>query len=306
VPNLLRWYVGNRDPSIEETITIGGVAVNLSGKTVRFKMRAVGSSALKVDSAVSNSPGIDGVVRYDWLTADVDTAGNYLIWWEVDTAGEKQDMAEALIEILAHAPVTADYIELEEFKATITMGGETYADLDIKNAITSASRWVDEETSRRFYPDADATQVRYYTPWREDVLMVDDIITITSLKTDDGGDGTFENTWTLNTDYTREPLNASADSEPWTLLRRHPTGSFYFPTSYPRTVELTGKFGWNSPPAAIKTATTIQAHRLLKRMREVPFGVAGIGLSGEAVRIVGIDPDAASLIRPYSRRVLVA
>ena len=67
MPSLLTYYVGNRNPSITETITSNGVIVDLTGKTVRFKMRAVGSSTLKVDQPINNVPDATGVVRYDEL-----------------------------------------------------------------------------------------------------------------------------------------------------------------------------------------------------------------------------------------------
>lgn len=308
MPSILQWFVGNRDPSIAETLTIAGVAKDLTDCTVRFKMREAQSSVLVVDQAATIVTPLAGQVRYDWLAADVDTAGTYLVWWEVTTtaSGKTQDMGEALIQILPHSDGTNNYVGLEEFKTTLEMAAETFADADITVALAAASRGVDKICGRRFYPDADATQVRYYSPMRPDYLQVDDIITITSLKTDPGGDGTFEETWTLNTDYTRQPLNAAADGEPWTCLRAHPLGSFYFPTAYPRTVELTGKFGWATIPPAIKQGTTLGAHRLLKRAREVPFGIAGIGLDGSAVRIVSQDPDVVALVSHYDRSALVA
>lgn len=201
-----------------------------------------------------------------------------------------------------------DYITSAELKATLEMTGLTYADADIAVAITAASRGIDEATGRRFWDDADANQVRYYRPDREETLDIDDLITLTSVLVDRDGDGTFEETWVLDTDFVLEPLNAAADGEPWTRLSRHPSTAFAsFARTYPRSVKMTGKFGWASVPAGVKAATTIIATRTLKRTREAPFGVVSLGLEGAAVRAASMarDPDVWFLLAPYAKTVLL-
>ena len=196
-----------------------------------------------------------------------------------------------------------EYVSRDELKQTLEITSNvTYANEDIDAAVASASRALDDMCNRRFWKDADAAQVRYYSPNTEWRLWPDDVIAVTSLKSDPGGDGTFEDTWTLNTDYTREPLNAATDSRPWTLLRAHPSGNFRFPTAYPRSVELTGQFGWPAVPPAIKQATTLLASRILKRAREVPFGVIAVGIDvGSTISIARADPDVELLIAPFKR-----
>ncbi len=363
-------FKDNRSPSLFDTIRIAAVAFDLTGSSVKLRMRAEGSSTLVVDTAatiiaasttlsgqhilpdstiaVASSSGFlsngalsvggqiveydaisgntfmgcsggDGTiasgatvaqiggVRYDWAALDVATAGDFVAWWQVTLPSTKtQDTPDFEVIIVEHAPASNVYVQREEFKATLSLAGESFANEDIDLALQAASRAIDEMCQRRFYADSDAAQVRYYSPSSDDVLYIDDLVTLTSLKTDEGGDGVFETTWTLNTDFTREPLNAAADGKPWTKIRVHPAGGKVFTTAYPRTVEVTGKFGWTTPPAAIAHATTILAHRLLKRAREVPFGIAGIGLDGSAVRIAAADPDVLSLVQPFSRRVMVS
>lgn len=302
MPDLLVWAVGNRDPSITENITIDGTAVDLTGKTVKFKMRAVNSTTLKVDAAaVVVGSATAGNVRYDWAAADVDTAGQYLCWWEVTTTagGKTQDVMEAVIEFRAHGPATNTYVELEQLKRSAELTGTSFADLDIRGAISAASRAIDEACSRRFYADTDANQVRYYSPHRTDHCYIDDLITLTSIKTDEGDDGTFETTW-VSADYVLEPLNAAADSKPYTAIRARPSGNNVFVPQYPKSLEVTGKFGWSAIPQPIVDATTILAARILKRKREAPFGVVSLGLEG-AARITAQDPDVVALIGPYMR-----
>src|SRR5262245_2981420 len=218
-------------------------------------MRADGSSTLKVDTAAVVVTPASGARRYDWAALDVDTAGDFLGWWEVTLpSGKTQDTPEFEIVIFEHVPSSPSlYVQVEEMKSTIELSGTSFSDEDVKMALRAACRGIDEACDRRFYLDT-ADQTRYYSPRDAWVLEVDDISTITSLKTDAGGDGTFEQTWTVNTDYVREPLNAAADNRPWTKLCVHPSGAYYFPTYYPRSVEIVGKFGWPQVPAQIEEA----------------------------------------------------
>lgn len=197
-----------------------------------------------------------------------------------------------------------DYITTEELKYTSEMSGFSFADGDIINSIATASRAIDEHCGRRFWKDADPQQVRYYNPTSWEYVRIDDLITLTSLQTDDDGGSDYANTWTEGTDFLLEPLNAPADGQPFTQIRRHPSSSFTLPTGYPRTVKVTGQFGWQEVPQQVKTATSILAVRLLKRMREAPFGIAGVGIDGVSVRIAPVDPDVRSLIQPYVRGTL--
>lgn len=302
----LVWYVGDRNPSITETITIDGVAVDLTAASgVRFKMRGVGSSTLRIDAAATIVSAPAGTVRYDWTTTDIVLAnvGDNIIWWEVTTAGKVQAVGEAVIEIRQHAPQTNTYVELVQFKSTADLKDTNFMDGDIQIALLAASRAVDEMCNRRFWADTDATQIRYYTPHNTGRHVdVDDLITLTTLKTDDGGDGTYENTW-ASTDYILKPDNALADGKPYSRVARHRTGTHLLPLTYERSVQVTGKFGWTAVPAAIVAATTILAGRFLKRTREAPFGSAEMAsLGGAAVRLTGRDPDVVALLGPFVRR----
>jgi hypothetical protein len=317
------WHVGNRNPSITEIITDADgnpIDLNSPASTVQFRSREVGASALLVDQPAtivqtgSGGAAVNkGAVRYDWSAADIATNGilnlprKALVWWPVTSGGKSQDLMEAIIEVRAHAPGSNAYVELEEFKATANLSGQTYADSDIQTALVAASRGIDKALGRRFYPDVDVNQVRYYTPNGGCTVTIDDLITLTSLVSDYDGDGTFEETWTQNTDFILEPLNAVADGFPFDTIRRHPRSGLRF-SPYPRSLKLTGKFGWATTPDAIKQLTMLVAARLVKRTREAPFGIVSFGLDGAAVRAsqMANDPEYRFLTDAYSKTQVLA
>ncbi len=93
-------------------------------------------------------------------------------------------------------------------------------------------------------------------------------------------------------------MNAETDGWPRTGL--NVAVGNYLPSA-PRAVRLVGKHGWDAVPSPIETATTLLAARLVKRAREAPFAVAGLGFDGVAVRVPRFDTDVEQLIAPYKR-----
>lgn len=192
-----------------------------------------------------------------------------------------------------------EYVTDTTLKATLSLTGETFADADITAACTAASRAIDDMCGRRFWKDTSNTD-RYFSPMSAVFLPINDLADFSALVCDFDGDGTFEETWTENTDFVFEPLNAETDGRPRTGVRVHPSNTKGFPTRYPRSVKVTGKWGWDAVPPAIIDATSILAHALVRRKREAPFGIVAFGVE-EAVRIGRSDPHVSMLVAPYVR-----
>lgn len=192
-----------------------------------------------------------------------------------------------------------EYLDLEDLKNTLSLGGsQTYADDDLEAAIAAASRGIDKHTRRRFWADADASQVRYYTPDSAREVPIDDLITLTRVDVDTTGDGTFATQWTLNTDFVTEPLNAAADGEPYTLLKAHRRAGRGFP-NYERSVKVTGKFGWLTTPPGVIEATSIIAAQLARRARMSSGGTTTF--DGKTVtKMIRTDLDLAAMLDPYT------
>lgn len=187
------------------------------------------------------------------------------------------------------------YTTLADLKNVIRVT-DTVDDAFLERVITSSSRAIDHVCERRFYA---VTETRYYTPIGSYLVRIDDILSVTSLLTDEDGDRVYEVTW-ATMDYDLEPSNAALDGQPYTQLRVAPNGRYIFPL-IARAVRLNGSFGFSSAtPADIQAACEIMAIALLRRP-DAPFGVAGADQFGHAVMIARRDPHISMLLGPFRR-----
>lgn len=75
---------GDTGNPIRAILRDGDGAINLTNATVRFTMRALGSSSLKVNRQTATTVSASaGSVRYNWAAADIDTPGVYECEWEI-------------------------------------------------------------------------------------------------------------------------------------------------------------------------------------------------------------------------------
>ena len=197
------------------------------------------------------------------------------------------------------------YVTQAELEATLSITGFSIGTADSNAAILAACRAIDLACNR---PNGFGTATAgtfYYSPEQPNLLEIDDAGTITAVDTDLTGTYTYPNSWAELTDYIVEPLNAAAVSWPYTHLRTNPNSALWWPTTYPRSVRVTGTFGWPATPAPIKEATTLLAARLMKLAREAPFGIAMFG--DQAIRLARYDPQICALLDPYNKhRIAVA
>lgn len=198
------------------------------------------------------------------------------------------------------------YATLYELQQHIDASGDaSFAPGDYPNlevAIEAASRWIDQQFDTRFYG---AAETRVYTAQWPDLVYVDDFVSLTTLRTDDDGDGVYETTWTV-TDYWLEPKAAALVGRPYRQIRRRKGGSYSFPTGVDYGVEVAGVFGYAATaPAPVKQATLLLAHRLWMR-KDAIFGVAGTpGLGVTVIQAqIRADADVLALLDSVDRRMV--
>ena len=196
--------------------------------------------------------------------------------------------------------ITNGYCTLTEFKAHMYDANNstvTTDDTAIEKVIEAVSRFFDNYCHRRFWKNSTA-EARYFTAQSTRTVYVDDLVSVTSLETDDGT-RTYGTTWTAS-DYDMLPDNAALNDQPYTWIEISPSGNYYFPEDLRRGVKLTGVYGWNAVPGQIREACIIQSMRIWKR-KDAPFGVVGSAEMGQAVVIAKLDPDVEMMIAPFKR-----
>lgn len=193
--------------------------------------------------------------------------------------------------------ITNGYCTIQQVKDALRIS-DAVDDSLLELSIEAASREIDAYCQRVFYP---TTATRTYQPESTYLCEIDDLISITSLKT--STDNSWDTTWSA-ADYQLEPTNGIAGglAQPYTRVRAvgqyiFPYGNYVVPMLRPNTVQIIGSFGWSAIPLDVRMACILQAQRLFKRF-DSPLGVIGMGDLG-SIRVSRVDSDVQALLAPY-------
>jgi len=192
------------------------------------------------------------------------------------------------------------YATLAQFKAAVGITDST-DDSALQNVLDATDTLIDLYCDRKT-GFGTATETRYYTAEDYQYCLTDDLVSITTLQTDDDANGTYEITWTSGTDYVLAPRNAALDGFPYTEIDTSVTWPRNFPKDVYLGVKVTGVFGFPSVPAAVTQAEIIQAGAVWNS-RTAPFGVIGSADLGGILRMSrALHPEAALILEPYRKR----
>lgn len=203
------------------------------------------------------------------------------------------------------------YADIDDlvFRLGITAGDGRESVLD--QAVNAASRWVEDQLGgRRFYV---LTETRYYSlspsPYRYpgmgyglgnsgDVwavqsstwgvasssrIVIDDATAVTAVATDQDGDGVYETTWTVATDYWLGPRNAPLRGKPYRTINRNlAVGRFGFP-AWEDSIQVTGSFGYSATvPDEIRELTLAVAELYARDVMEMSIpGIESYSLGAD-------------------------
>lgn len=169
----------------------------------------------------------------------------------------------------------------------------------MERIIEAVSRAIDAYCNRQFYKTTTST-ARYFTAEDGAYLEVPDLVSVTTLVTDEDGDRTYETTWAA-TDYDLWPYNASEVYRPYTELRVTPQGTNSFPT-LPKGVKITGQWGWPAIPPEIVEATVLESLRTWQHA-QAPSGVSADQELGSWIVAPQLHPKTRMLIAPFVRGI---
>jgi len=192
------------------------------------------------------------------------------------------------------------YATLAEFKAAVGITDST-DDTALQSVLDATDTLIDLYCDRKT-GFGTASETRYYTAEDWEYVLTDDLVSVTTLQTDDDANGTYETTWTAGTDYVLAPVNAALDGFPYTEIDTSVTWPRNFPKDVYLGVKVVGVFGFPSVPAAVKQAEIIQAGAVWNS-RTAPFGVIGSADLGGILRMSrALHPEAALILEPYRKR----
>lgn len=184
------------------------------------------------------------------------------------------------------------YATLTDLKTRLGLT-DTTDDAVLSAILYATSRQIEQWTGRQFWavvdtlafgPDWDP--LGGSGPWDSrgagGVLLVDDLLSVTSIATDLDGDRVYETTW-ATTDYDLEPVNAESQSppRPYTRIRVRPLGRYTFPAD-PRGTQITGKWGYYD---VLQTSTATLSGSLNASTTSVTVSSGAAFAAGQVIEI---------------------
>lgn len=288
-------FLSNSVPADPTTVSV--VVTEPSGASVTHTYNgAAPADVQKVSTgkytlSVPCSPsvtGVDGLWSFTWIGT-----------------GAVSDVQPGTWRVLPES-VGGFYCGLEELKDRLGIT-DTADDSSAQMAIQAASSWVNEYTGTHFYRVTEARTFQPHDIWK---LDIDPLVTVSQLNVDTDGDGTFDQPWTLNTDYALKigknnyNVNAAGFPRPYREVQVLQSGKWFppvWPYSHLDRVQIIGTWGWPAVPPPVAQATLVLASQFFKE-KDAPLGVAGTSDFG-IIRIQS-NPWVVELLRPfiYSRR----
>lgn len=191
--------------------------------------------------------------------------------------------------------LTNVYCSLADLKASLRIV-DGVDDIVLERAIESATDTISLYCDRSFLS---AAGTRVFTPESDTTVMIDDLVSVTSIKISSMADGVYDVTFDAN-DYQLEPLNGVVGGvSGWPATSVRAVGDYLFPVFRGRaTVQIVGSWGWAAVPRNVRQATILQAARIFKR-GDSPMGVISSPDLG-FIRVGSkVDPDVAQLLEGY-------
>lgn len=201
---------------------------------------------------------------------------------------------------------TTRYATVTELRERIGTAGGSFTAAENalhEDALDSASRVVDRYC-RRFFGQSDSGTARVFTARYFDCLTLPDLVSVSAVKTDTTGDGSYDTTWSAS-DYHLEPKDGASltgEARPYTKIRVSTlTGTAW--NTFPLTqygVQITGVWGWPAVPDAVRMATILTAMQWLQQ-EQTPSAVHASAELGRFIVEPELHPAAAMRLRPYRR-----
>ena len=318
-----------------ETATVVGTVTSVTGNaTVIITSAYMPNSPKTVSVAVAQSDdasAVAGKIRAA-LVYDADIASTFLVSGATDKVILNAHVAQAndttlnisinngtctgLTPALTSANTQAgsgianSYATVAEYKAWIAarglagaVGTDVSDDSVIEVLLEAASRYIDRETSKRFYLNS-SDETRYYKPKADEPyeVEIDPLGSLTSVSVDYSGVRSY--TLLTATDYDLLPDNAVFKGFPYTCIEINTlVSSAYFP-EWRNAVQVIGKFGWPACPTDIKEACLSIAQGLnSSRSGQSSSGNVTITAAGVVIRPQDVSAFAQKIINGYRERI---